>query len=943
MQRVWQWLREKKTKTMRRWRSSQLSRRQQGSTNNGDIGSKKKSRSEQILPSSSSSLDPSISVVDEFGQPISMSYKRTRSQEYEQFFEEPELKHILEVRRGSIRESFSEDLFPVAAPDVEAIYMSHQNERKFSSNLKNPSCLSPKSQRSPKQLRFQIPEVRVSFEEEEPHRLIFESVTDLRIQDMETLRSSPLPPPEIEWTSMSKSETSDVGSGAGSQSIISNRSMDTIPEVQLQPLKDLGRISLSFDEDTSSTASPRKQSASEKARQNLLAQRRQSNVQAAHSMSGRRSSTTLIPLTMAQIHLIRSLWRQVYTSKGPTVIGSSIFHRLCFKLPMVKEQIRRVPLPPKFSNHDSFVKAHSKAMAELIDQIVENLDNLDGVVEELMNVGRVHARILRGELTGKLWNTVAETIIDCTLEWGDKRCRSEPVRKGWALIVAFAIEKIKAGHHEQIAKMKSEVDSTQEVRQFETNQLIWARMKGFPPWPAQVMEVTEDVPRGRLPVMFFGTKETAYVKLPDCCPYLDNRNEFEVSRKHKGFNEAIHEIRLAAGISQPGEVDPAFPIDQRESPSLNMPMRQRTTSTRSYEAAQAYFEQFRKRSASESRSRADSAASALKQMQKRATREQKKRLNSESSAGSKKSKTSGFNYADLMEGNDSVKLIQDTFLGNNGGQSRRTRNSSSRVYEDYFINFGSGGRTRNPSGSVSSMGRNRHISCSGYSGISENLEMISGLDIKEFMKQIDDLSSESSLDHRGDQLGTPPLPPPFAVAPQFCESCGTELRQYNNKMICRHKGCPGPRRQPNISYATDMPSTSYGGNQFYSNDFMRSPEGASSHMLHDSLKPDPYFHSDRQDNYDIRSPRDSDSVERSALHTLAEACPVSTVPDEPKRPARFRKHEMKQRLSPTPPPMQMHSNTPAQSYNVHSQQPSSQTGIVQPHLIGKRSNGRPKT
>ena len=36
---------------------------------------------------------------------------------------------LFQVRRGSIRESFSEDLFPVAAPDVEAIYMSHQNER----------------------------------------------------------------------------------------------------------------------------------------------------------------------------------------------------------------------------------------------------------------------------------------------------------------------------------------------------------------------------------------------------------------------------------------------------------------------------------------------------------------------------------------------------------------------------------------------------------------------------------------------------------------------------------------------------------------------------------------------------------------------------------------------------------------------------------------------
>lgn len=53
-------------------------------------------------------------------------------------------------------------------------------------------------------------------------------------------------------------------------------------------------------------------------------------------------------------------------------------------------------------------------------------------------------------IAGKLWNQVAETFIDCTLEWGDKRCRSDTVRKAWALIIAFMMEKIKAGHLEQV-------------------------------------------------------------------------------------------------------------------------------------------------------------------------------------------------------------------------------------------------------------------------------------------------------------------------------------------------------------------------------------------------------------------------------------------------------------------------------------------------------------
>ena len=56
-------------------------------------------------------------------------------------------------------------------------------------------------------------------------------------------------------------------------------------------------------------------------------------------------------------------------------------------------------------------------------------------------------------LVGKLWNSVAETFIDCTLEWGDRRCRSETVRKAWALIISYMIEKIKQGHVEEVSRI----------------------------------------------------------------------------------------------------------------------------------------------------------------------------------------------------------------------------------------------------------------------------------------------------------------------------------------------------------------------------------------------------------------------------------------------------------------------------------------------------------
>lgn len=62
--------------------------------------------------------------------------------------------------------------------------------------------------------------------------------------------------------------------------------------------------------------------------------------------------------------------------------------------------------------------------------------------------------------SGKLWNQVAETFIDCTLEWGDKRCRSDTVRKAWALIIAFMMEKIKGGHLEQVSQLRHHLTET---------------------------------------------------------------------------------------------------------------------------------------------------------------------------------------------------------------------------------------------------------------------------------------------------------------------------------------------------------------------------------------------------------------------------------------------------------------------------------------------------
>ncbi|VIO95469.1 PWWP domain containing protein [Brugia malayi] len=91
-------------------------------------------------------------------------------------------------------------------------------------------------------------------------------------------------------------------------------------------------------------------------------------------------------------------------------------------------------------------------------------------------------------------------------------------------------------------------------KDFKSGAVVWAKMKGFPPWPAMIMqssEKMEGIPAGRYSVLFYGTHETAIMKKSDLFDYYTYRNEYEVQRKIKGFTEALQEAREAAGCMEP--------------------------------------------------------------------------------------------------------------------------------------------------------------------------------------------------------------------------------------------------------------------------------------------------------------------------------------------------------------------------------------------------------
>uniref|UniRef100_A0A158P9P4 GLOBIN domain-containing protein n=1 Tax=Angiostrongylus cantonensis TaxID=6313 RepID=A0A158P9P4_ANGCA len=160
-----------------------------------------------------------------------------------------------------------------------------------------------------------------------------------------------------------------------------------------------------------------------------------------------------LSLTSAQILFIRKTWAHA-RNHGALEPAISIFRNSFFKNP----EIRLIMMHgTKNAGHER-LKNHAQAFTEIMDDLIANLDNPSATVRLLREAGMKHVFPTRDQygcpFRAILFDHFASAMIERTLEWGEKKDRTEVTQTGWTKIVLFIVEQIKEGFHDEVKRQR---------------------------------------------------------------------------------------------------------------------------------------------------------------------------------------------------------------------------------------------------------------------------------------------------------------------------------------------------------------------------------------------------------------------------------------------------------------------------------------------------------
>ncbi|CAD6195896.1 unnamed protein product [Caenorhabditis auriculariae] len=157
---------------------------------------------------------------------------------------------------------------------------------------------------------------------------------------------------------------------------------------------------------------------------------------------------TCLHLTPAQIIFVRKTWQHA-RNQGALEPAISIFRNSFFKHPEIRQMIMH---GTKNSGHER-LKRHAQLFTTMMDDLIAGLDSPTATVAALREAGEKHVWPSRDQygcpFRASLLDQFATAMIERTLEWGEKKDRTEATQTGWTKIVLFVVEQLKEGFQDE--------------------------------------------------------------------------------------------------------------------------------------------------------------------------------------------------------------------------------------------------------------------------------------------------------------------------------------------------------------------------------------------------------------------------------------------------------------------------------------------------------------
>ncbi|PAV75395.1 hypothetical protein WR25_14865 [Diploscapter pachys] len=360
--------------------------------------------------------------------------------------------NILAPKEGPIGRSHSTRRPEGGTPNI-AVDRDIRDKDRDKESLSVTSALSDSEDNSP-----DTNEVFVSCRTEACAAPLKTDLTRFRLQHSESLDSRS--DHETGQPSCSSSFSADAVTPRSHFSLYRSHSSGLVPkdeESQPQPVEKTDSVGSMGDSEKKGSAKSQLSAKTSNQRHIKRSERSSTNQQPRKASTSSQFYGPLLStlqLTGAQILLVRRTWQHA-RNQGTYEPAMTIFRNSLFKNPDIRSMMMHGP--NKNAGHER-LKRHAKVFTEIMDDLIASLDDSRARANSLRDAGEAHAFENKNAygcpFRASFLDLFAQAIIERTLEWGEKKDRTEVTQMAWTKIVLFVIEQIKEGYQEETRRIR---------------------------------------------------------------------------------------------------------------------------------------------------------------------------------------------------------------------------------------------------------------------------------------------------------------------------------------------------------------------------------------------------------------------------------------------------------------------------------------------------------